>query len=128
MELKVLQQSELKNNVAVVLGTRPEIIKLGPVILALKRQRKRFFIIHTGQHYSMSMDGQFFKDLGLPRPLFSYREMRLSRGVSASGVRGVSVFMREGFYHGEENGSQCGDRHIGATETVGNERTGNGPQ
>ena len=79
MELKVLQQSELKNNVAAVLGTRPEIIKLGPVILALKQQRKRFFIIHTGQHYSMNMDGQFFKDLGLPRPRFSYRETQRRR-------------------------------------------------
>lgn len=37
MELKILRQSELKNTVALVLGTRPESIKLGPVILALKR-------------------------------------------------------------------------------------------
>lgn len=58
MELKVLRQSELKNTLALVLGMRPESIKLGPVILALKRQRKRFFIIHTGRHGSMNRDGR----------------------------------------------------------------------
>jgi UDP-N-acetylglucosamine 2-epimerase (non-hydrolysing) len=69
--------------VAVVLGTRPEIIKLGPVINALKKSRTKFFLIHTGQHYSMRMDGQFFKDLGLPRPKYSNREFaRLHRGLS----------------------------------------------
>ncbi len=50
--------------VAVDLGTRPEIIKLGPVILALKRQRKRFFIIHTGRHFSMNSDGRRSKCFG----------------------------------------------------------------
>ena len=83
MRLKILQAQELKSVVAVVLGTRPEIIKLGPVIAALRKSRIRFFLIHTGQHYSMRMDGQFFKDLGLPKPLYSNRQFgRLHRGLS----------------------------------------------
>jgi UDP-N-acetylglucosamine 2-epimerase (non-hydrolysing) len=40
---------------AVVVGTRPEIIKMAPVVL-----------VHTGQHYSFEMDGVFFAELGLP--------------------------------------------------------------
>lgn len=83
MRLKTFQKQELKSVVAVVLGTRPEIIKLGPVIAALRKTRTNFFIIHTGQHYSMKMDGRFFKDLGLPQPRFSNRQFgRLHRGLS----------------------------------------------
>jgi UDP-N-acetylglucosamine 2-epimerase (non-hydrolysing) len=50
--------------VAVVLGTRPEIIKLAPVI----RELKDFYIVHTGQHYDYSMDAIFFEQLQLPSP------------------------------------------------------------
>lgn len=83
MQLKTFQKQELNNAVAVVLGTRPEIIKLGPLILALKQSGTKFFLIHTGQHYSMKMDRQFFSDLGLPRPRYSNREFgRLHRGLS----------------------------------------------
>jgi UDP-N-acetylglucosamine 2-epimerase (non-hydrolysing) len=83
VQLKTFHKKDLRSVVAIVLGTRPEIIKLGPVIHALKKSRTRFFLIHTGQHYSMRMDGQFFKDLGLPRPEYSNREFaRLHRGLS----------------------------------------------
>lgn len=53
--------------VAVVLGTRPEIIKMAPVIRELGRKNIDFFILHTGQHYSYSMDRVFFEQLRLPQ-------------------------------------------------------------
>lgn len=53
---------------ALVLGTRPEIIKLSPIIRFLKKKRKSYFLLHTGQHYSYEMDQRFFKDLELPKP------------------------------------------------------------
>ncbi len=52
--------------IAVVLGTRPEIIKMAPVIRELERRRADFFILHTGQHYSYNLDRIFFEQLGLP--------------------------------------------------------------
>ncbi len=52
--------------VAVVLGTRPEIIKLAPVIRILEREAIDHFILHTGQHYSYNMDRVFFEQLELP--------------------------------------------------------------
>ncbi len=52
--------------IAIVLGTRPEIIKMAPVIRECKKKGLDFFIVHTGQHYSYSMDSVFFKDLELP--------------------------------------------------------------
>ncbi|MBW3581649.1 MAG: UDP-N-acetylglucosamine 2-epimerase (non-hydrolyzing) [Euryarchaeota archaeon] len=52
--------------VAVVLGTRPEIIKMAPVIKALDARGVTPILIHTGQHYSYEMDRLFFEDLALP--------------------------------------------------------------
>ena len=57
--------------VAVVLGTRPEIIKLAPVVKELERRGIDFFIVHTGQHYSYSMDRVFFEQLELPEPRYN---------------------------------------------------------
>ncbi len=42
--------------ISVVLGTRPEIIKMSPIIRYLEQIQENFFIIHTGQHYSYEMD------------------------------------------------------------------------
>jgi len=51
-----------------VLGTRPEIIKLSPVIRACQRRDVPFSIVHTGQHYSDELDSVFFEQLDLPTP------------------------------------------------------------
>lgn len=53
---------------AFVLGTRPEIIKLSPVIRECKKRGIDFDLVHSGQHYSDSLSDTFFKQLELPRP------------------------------------------------------------
>jgi UDP-N-acetylglucosamine 2-epimerase (non-hydrolysing) len=55
-------------NCAVVLGTRPEIVKLAPVIWVLRTQGLDHVLIHTGQHFSYEMDKVFFELLDLPKP------------------------------------------------------------
>ena len=57
--------------VAVILGTRPEIIKMAPVIRELEIREVDFFILHTGQHYSYNLDGIFFEQLSLPQPKYN---------------------------------------------------------
>lgn len=52
--------------VSVILGTRPEIIKMSPIIRQLGEKSHDFFILHTGQHYSYEMDKIFFQELELP--------------------------------------------------------------
>ncbi|GAA1778001.1 non-hydrolyzing UDP-N-acetylglucosamine 2-epimerase [Leucobacter iarius] len=52
-------------DVAVVLGTRPEIIKLASVIRALGDRAR---VVHTGQHWDDAMAGRFFEDLGIGQP------------------------------------------------------------
>jgi UDP-N-acetylglucosamine 2-epimerase (non-hydrolysing) len=53
---------------AVILGTRPEIIKLAPVVKVLSAKKADFFVLHTGQHYSYEMDKLLFEQLELPVP------------------------------------------------------------
>lgn len=52
--------------IAVILGTRPEIIKMSPVIRECENLGLDYFILHTGQHYSYNMDKVFFEQLQLP--------------------------------------------------------------
>ncbi|MDS0281603.1 non-hydrolyzing UDP-N-acetylglucosamine 2-epimerase [Haloarcula onubensis] len=54
-----------------VLGTRPEIVKLAPIIRACDRAAVDYSVVHTGQHYSERLDGVFFDDLELPTPEYN---------------------------------------------------------
>jgi UDP-N-acetylglucosamine 2-epimerase (non-hydrolysing) len=56
----------MKVKIAVIIGTRPEIIKMAPVIRELQNNRANYFILHTGQHYSYNLDRVFFEQLKLP--------------------------------------------------------------
>src|SRR5262249_54892055 len=52
--------------IGIVVGTRPEIIKMAPVVRACVASGTPYLLLHTGQHYSFEMDGVFFQELGLP--------------------------------------------------------------
>ncbi len=56
-----------KIKLAIIVGTRPEIIRLAAVI---KKCRKYFDtqLWHTGQNYDYTLNGIFFRDLGLADP------------------------------------------------------------
>jgi len=57
--------------ICIVLGTRPEIIKMAPIIRECEKRGTDYFIIHTGQHYDYNMDKVFFEDLKLPKPEYN---------------------------------------------------------
>jgi UDP-N-acetylglucosamine 2-epimerase (non-hydrolysing) len=57
--------------IAVILGTRPEIIKMSPIIRECEKQRIDYYILHTGQHYSYGMDRIFFEQLKLPQAKYN---------------------------------------------------------
>jgi len=52
--------------IAIILGTRPEIIKMAPVIRECQKRGLDYSVIHAGQHYSYQMDRIFFQQLELP--------------------------------------------------------------
>jgi len=56
---------------AIILGTRPEIIKMAPIIRELESKEVDYFIVHSGQHYSYNMDRVFFEQLNLPKPKYN---------------------------------------------------------
>jgi len=51
---------------AIILGTRPEIIKLSPLIKLLNK--KSTSVIFTGQHYDFDMSLKFIQQLGIRKP------------------------------------------------------------
>jgi UDP-N-acetylglucosamine 2-epimerase (non-hydrolysing) len=53
-----------------VLGTRPNLVKMAPVIAALRARLPdaRQTVVHTGQHYDRLMSEVFFEELGMPEP------------------------------------------------------------
>jgi UDP-N-acetylglucosamine 2-epimerase (non-hydrolysing) len=53
-----------------VVGTRPNFMKIAPIIAALHRlaPQVRHVLVHTGQHYDERMSGSFFEDLKMPVP------------------------------------------------------------
>ena len=54
--------------IATVLGTRPEIIKMAPIIDEISRRGIDQIVLHTGQHYDDEMSDAFFRDLEIPAP------------------------------------------------------------
>lgn len=51
-------------SICLVLGTRPEIIKMTPLVHELRARDLSFFVVHSGQHYDHEMDGIFLEELG----------------------------------------------------------------
>ena len=64
-DIKFRNDGKLK--LLIIVGTRPEIIRLAAVI---KKCRKYFdcILAHTGQNYDYNLNGVFFKDLKLDNP------------------------------------------------------------
>lgn len=64
-DIKWKENGKLK--LLIIVGTRPEIIRLAAVI---NKTRKYFDVIlaHTGQNYDYNLNGVFFKDLKLDEP------------------------------------------------------------
>jgi len=82
--------------VSVILGTRPEIIKLSPVILELERSGLEYFILHSGQHYSYSMDRVFFEQLGLPEARYNLDVNSGSHGLQTGRMLiGIEKVLKE---------------------------------
>lgn len=56
--------------ILLVVGARPNFMKIAPIIDAMQPHKDRFepILVHTGQHYDANMSQVFFDELGLPAP------------------------------------------------------------
>ena len=57
--------------IAIILGTRPEIIKMYPVIRELDKRSIEYLILNTGQHYSYKLEKVFFEQFKLSKPKYN---------------------------------------------------------
>lgn len=57
--------------ISIIVGTRPEIIKMSSVIRECEKRGIPYFILHTNQHYSENLDKVFFKELELPKAKYN---------------------------------------------------------
>ena len=60
------------SEIAIVVGTRPETIKMAPVIREFEKRGINFIFINTRQHYDYNMSRRFIVELGLPEPDISF--------------------------------------------------------
>ena len=66
--------------IATILGTRPEIIKMAPIIDEIAKRGIDQIVLHTGQHYDKEMSDNFFRDLEIPSPDYNINVGSASHG------------------------------------------------
>ena len=79
---------------SIVLGTRPEIIKMAPIIHELKARGMDFEVVHTDQHYDKNMSNIFFEELELPMPDIN---LQIGSGTQAEQVAGTMLGLEKHF-------------------------------
>ena len=83
----------------IVMGTRPEIIKLSEII----KKADQYFdltLVHTGQNYDYELNKMFFEELGLREPDF-YLEIA---GENPGQTMGNAIFQATGIQAGRLSG------------------------
>lgn len=64
--------------IMIVMGTRPEVVKMAPIIRALKEGGRDFVVVHSGQHYDYNLSLQFIEELELAKPDYSLKVKEIS--------------------------------------------------
>jgi UDP-N-acetylglucosamine 2-epimerase (non-hydrolysing) len=72
--------------VMVVAGTRPEIIKMAPIVRALRKRQVPTVLVHCGQHYDYNMAQQFIEELELPPPDYTFKINASSSGAQTARI------------------------------------------
>lgn len=100
--------------IAILVGTRPEIIKMAPVMRQLRERKIPFVFIHSNQHYTKEMDEQIIIDLQLPKPDYQLRVGSASHAVQTGKImEGVeAICLKEKIsimvVHGDTNTTLAG--------------------
>jgi len=72
--------------VMIVAGTRPEIIKMAPIVRALQKNKIPFKFVHCGQHYDYNMTQQFIEELELSPPDYAFKINASSPGAQTARI------------------------------------------
>src|SRR5207245_1082081 len=98
--------------IVTIIGTRPEIIKMAPVVKALDGLYHAHVLVHSGQHYDLMMDRIFFRDMQLREPdeQFELKEQppHLQVATTMRQVAGVTKDADLVIVHGDTNTTVAG--------------------
>ena len=72
--------------IVLVAGTRPEAVKLAPVVWALNQLDQDFTFVWSGQHYDYEMSKIFFRELNLPEPDFNLDVREKTQGTQVAHI------------------------------------------
>lgn len=78
----------MPKKICIVVGARPNFMKIAPIITQLKKENLGFMLIHTGQHYDYNMSKIFFEDLEIPEP-----DIHLNVGSASHAVQTAKIMI-----------------------------------
>lgn len=83
--------SRRSHHILCVVGARPNFMKMAPIMAALDAQGSEMNVslVHTGQHYDVAMNHQYFDALGIPAP-----DINLEVGSGSHAVQTADVMRR----------------------------------
>src|SRR5712691_11345254 len=98
--------------IVTIIGTRPEIIKMAPVVKALDALDHEHLLVHSGQHYDLMMARIFFRDLELREPDRQFelkdRPPHLQVATTMRQIAGVTEDADLVVVHGDTNTTVAG--------------------
>ena len=77
--------------ITIVAGTRPNFIKITPIIKAIEKKQKEgasisYRLVHTGQHYDKNLSDTFFEELNIPHPNANLEVKSGSQSVQTAAI------------------------------------------
>ena len=82
--------TETKYDTAMIVGARPNFVKVAPLLRYFEEHNKKVLFIHTGQHWDKNMSEDIFKDIGLREPDINLniqnKSMNVQLGTIISGL------------------------------------------
>lgn len=79
------------HSILCVVGARPNFMKMAPIMAALGNigPALKVSLVHTGQHYDVAMNHQYFEALGIPAP-----DVNLEVGSASHAVQTAEIMRR----------------------------------
>lgn len=87
-----VKASNMKIKIISVVGARPNFMKIAPIIEEFDKKYNESvenILVHTGQHYSINMSDDFFRDLKLPQP-----DINLDVGSSSHAQQIANIMLK----------------------------------
>ena len=83
--------SKKERSILCVVGARPNFMKIAPIMAALSGLQPaiKVNLVHTGQHYDVAMNHQYFEALGIPSP-----DVNLEVGSGSHAIQTADVMRR----------------------------------